>query len=282
MLSVIVVVVVAVLTSNASQQVVHVLTPWPAVPRVLQSRIARHSTGPEVHTEVRGEEGTESFRRFFLDDKGSEISPWHDLPLESSTDHWMVTEIPKMTKPKMEIATKEAANPIAQDMKKGKLREYHGPIFWNYGYMPQTWEDPTVKHPTLNVLGDNDPLDVVEIGSRTHSQGELVQIKALGALAMIDDGELDWKVVAIALDDPMAPKLNDIKDVQEQMPGVISGIREWFRWYKTPDGKPLNEFGFEEEPLNRESTLEIIEETHNAWQRLRKGEVQTKLWTGTS
>jgi len=44
-----------------------------------------------------------------------------------------VVEIPKMTKAKMEIATKEEFNPIAQDIKKGKLRDYHGPIFWNYG-----------------------------------------------------------------------------------------------------------------------------------------------------
>ena len=36
-----------------------------------------------------------------------------------------------------------------QDTKKGKLRFYHGPIFWNYGYIPQTWEDPTVKHPEV-------------------------------------------------------------------------------------------------------------------------------------
>ena len=45
----------------------------------------------------------------------------------------MVVEIPKMTCAKMEVATKEENNPIAQDMKKGKLRDYHGPIFWNYG-----------------------------------------------------------------------------------------------------------------------------------------------------
>ena len=54
----------------------------------------------------------------------------------------MVVEIPKMTKAKMEVATKEANNPIAQDIKKGNLRDYHGPIFWNYGCLPQTWEDP--------------------------------------------------------------------------------------------------------------------------------------------
>jgi inorganic pyrophosphatase len=36
----------------------------------------------------------------------------------------------------------------AQDTKKGKLRDYHGPIFWNYGCLPQTWEDPSVRRCT--------------------------------------------------------------------------------------------------------------------------------------
>lgn len=42
----------------------------------------------------------------------------------------------------MQIATKEALNPIKQDWKKGKLRyvhncfPYHGYI-WNYGALPQ-------------------------------------------------------------------------------------------------------------------------------------------------
>jgi inorganic pyrophosphatase len=52
----------------------------------------------------------------------------------------MLTEIPRMSKAKMEVATKQEFNPIAQDVKKGKLRDYHGPIFWNYGCFPQTWE----------------------------------------------------------------------------------------------------------------------------------------------
>ena len=65
----------------------------------------------------------------------------------------------------MEVSTKEASNPIAQDTKKGKLRDYHGPIFWNYGCLPQTWEDPNVENAECKVNGDNDPVDVVEIGS---------------------------------------------------------------------------------------------------------------------
>ena len=64
---------------------------------------------------------------------------------------------------------------------------------------------------------------------------------------MIDDGELDWKLICISADDPLADKLQDIQDVDTYFPGTVSGIREWFRWYKTPDGKPLNEFAFNEE-----------------------------------
>jgi inorganic pyrophosphatase len=65
--------------------------------------------------------------------------------------------------------------------------------------LPQTWEDPNIKHPDLGVMGDGDPVDVVEIGSSKHAQGAVKQIRALGALAMIDDGELDWKVSTIVL-----------------------------------------------------------------------------------
>jgi inorganic pyrophosphatase len=38
-------------------------------------------------------------------------------------------------------------------------------------------------------------------------------------------------VIAISVNDPMAKELNDIGDVEAKMPGVVSGIREWFRWY---------------------------------------------------
>lgn len=49
----------------------------------------------------------------------------------------------------------------------------------------------------------------------------------LGVLAMIDDGELDWKVIALNSEDPLAPKLNDITDVEKHCPGVISGTEDW-------------------------------------------------------
>ena len=66
----------------------------------------------------------------------------------------------------MECSTKLPHNPITQDVNKdGKPRFYHGPIFWNYGYVPQTWENPDYLDEELGYKGDADPLDVVEIGS---------------------------------------------------------------------------------------------------------------------
>lgn len=183
-----------------------------------------------------------------------------------------------MSKAKMEVATKEEHNPIAQDIKKGKLRDYHGPIFWNYGCLPQTWEDPNVKHPELGCFGDDDPIDVVEIGSSALKMGSVKSVKPLGVLAMIDDGELDWKILAIATDDPLAKEYNDITDVPD---AIKDGVREWFRWYKTPDDKPINSFGFDEQYLSKKEALEVIDETYEAWKKLRSGDTDAgKLWTG--
>lgn len=46
----------------------------------------------------------------------------------------------------------------------------------------------------MGVGGDNDPLDVCEIGLRQVPTGSVRQVKVLGVLCLIDDGEADWKV----------------------------------------------------------------------------------------
>jgi len=45
----------------------------------------------------------------------------------------------------------------------------------------------------------------------------------LGVLAMIDDGELDWKVITVRTEDPLASVLNDVPDIENHLPGTISG-----------------------------------------------------------
>ena len=181
----------------------------------------------------------------------------------------------------LQIATKVEGNPIMQDEKKGKPRLYHGPIFWNYGFLPQTWEDPNVKGDADvgGAFGDDDPMDVVEIGAATQEMGAVVQIKALGVLSMIDDGELDWKLIAIAANDEHAASINDVDDIEKFYPGTVSGIREWFRWYKTPDGKPVNGYGHGERALPAADAKKAIAETHAHYKAAAAGTADKgKLW----
>ncbi|RHY28867.1 hypothetical protein DYB32_005640 [Aphanomyces invadans] len=179
------------------------------------------------------------------------MSPWHDIPLRPHGENRsnvfnFVNEISKGTRAKMEIAGEEAHNPIKQDVKKGNLRFYHFDSLVNYGCIPQTWEDPAHIDPaTQHCLGDNDPIDVCEIGSRVASVGDVYPVKVLGVLGMIDDGETDWKVIAIATDDPLAAQLHDLDDLQKHAPATVAAIRDWFRDYKIPDGKPPSAFAFD-------------------------------------
>lgn len=97
-------------------------------------------------------------------------------------------------------------------------------------------------------------------------------MKVLGILCMIDEGETDWKVIAIDAEDRWAPYLNDIDDVEKEMPGMLDAIREWYRTYKIPDGKPPNTFALGEQFMDKAYAVKIIEETHHAWELLITGQ----------
>jgi inorganic pyrophosphatase len=135
----------------------------------------------------------------------------------------------------------------------------------------QTWEDPNVVHPETKAKGDNDPLDVCEIGELVGYTGQIKQVKVLGVMALLDEEETDWKIIVIDVNDPLAPKLNDIEDVERHLPGLLRATNEWFRIYKIPDGKPENQFAFSGECKNKKYALEVIRECSDAWERLITG-----------
>jgi len=92
----------------------------------------------------------------------------------------------------------------------------------------------------------------------------------------LDEGETDWKVIVVDIQDPLAGRLNDIEDVERHLPGLIRATNEWFRIYKIPDGKPENAFAFSGEAKNKKYATEIIHECHEAWRRLISGESPAK------
>merc|ERR1711934_315259 len=99
---------------------------------------------------------------------------------------------------------------------------------FNYGALPQTWEDPHHKPEDTGFIGDNDPIDCVELGTKQAYVGEVMAVKVLGVLAMIDDDETDWKLLVINRDDPLAAKLNDHNATEHELPGAIKGLVNWF------------------------------------------------------
>ena len=56
----------------------------------------------------------------------------------------------------------------------------------------------------LQSLADSEFLFSLKVLSR----GEVVHVKILGVLALIDQGETDWKLIAINVNDPEASKFH--------------------------------------------------------------------------
>jgi len=239
--------------------------------------------------EQRGQPNSLEYRVFYKNADGDYISPFHDIPLSSAEGTFnMVVEVPRWTNAKMEIDTGNPLNPIKQDIKKGALRYVanvypHRGYPWNYGAIPQTWEDPNHVDENTNEGGDNDPIDVCEIGSKVQPRGAIIQVKTLGVLAMIDDGETDWKVICIDVTDPDADKLNNLEDVEKLKPGYLDATRVWFRDYKVPDGKPINRFGFNDQYQDKAFADKVINQTHGFWKAAMDGNTDKKLsWQNTT
>ncbi|KAK3300434.1 inorganic pyrophosphatase [Chaetomium fimeti] len=217
--------------------------------------------------------------RVYIEKDGVPVSPFHDIPLFANQEQTilnMIVEIPRWTNAKLEISKDELLNPIKQDTKKGKLRFVrncfpHKGYLWNYGAFPQTWEDPNSIHPETKAKGDNDPLDVCEIGELVGYTGQVKQVKVLGVMALLDEEETDWKVIVIDVNDPLASKLNDVEDVERHLPGLLRATNEWFRIYKIPDGKPENQFAFTGECKNKTYAMDVVRECSEAWEKLITG-----------
>ncbi|ODV61024.1 inorganic pyrophosphatase [Ascoidea rubescens DSM 1968] len=232
-----------------------------------------------------GSKFTEDYKVYCYDKSADRVlSYFHDVPINFNTAQKtvnMILEIPFLTNAKFEINKKLKFNPITQDIKNDKVRfihnlfPFHGYVS-NYGSIPQTWEDPIhfeEIEKDLRLQGDNDPLDIVDIsvGNTLNSEkdvGDIYKVKVLGALALIDDGEIDWKIISINCNDPLSKHLSDINDINKIMPNYLNHLKNWFKNYKKPMNKPENKFAFNGEYLNSDKAIEIISKCYSNWQQL--------------
>ncbi|KAI8094848.1 inorganic pyrophosphatase [Gilbertella persicaria] len=220
----------------------------------------------------------------YYEKEGHLISPFHDIPLFANQEKDifnMIVEIPRWTNAKNEINKETPLNPIRQDIEDNKPRfvpsvfPLHGYI-WNYGAFPQTWENPAFISPHTNKGGDNDPIDVIELGRRVATTGEIKQVKILGILGLLDQEETDWKVVVIDIRDPLADQLEDIDDVDKFMPGYLQQTNHYFKTYKLPSGGKENDIAFDGKAQNKSFATDIVFGTHEEWKLLVNGTTPRK------
>ncbi|RAH41196.1 inorganic pyrophosphatase, partial [Aspergillus brunneoviolaceus CBS 621.78] len=169
---------------------------------------------------------------------GQRISPWHDLPSWADREAKilnMVVEIPRRTNAKMETTKEVAHNPIRQDIGEGKPRKVADvPPFQgypcNYDAIPETWKDPTTIDPYTGVAGDDDLLDVCEIGTG-------------GGSMRLDQKE----------------RLTDIQDVEAQFPGFLESLKTWYCVYNVPDGRSPNRLAMDGKLMDQQFALRLLD-----------------------
>ena len=161
---------------------------------------------------------------------------WHDINKERiNADNFIaVIEISKESKMKYEL-----------DKETGMLRldrvlytSTHYPA--SYGFIPLTY------------AGDNDPLDVLVLCQSPINPMTLVECYPIGVVKMIDQDEVDEKIIAIVKNDP---SLNCYKDISELPKHIFDEISHFFNVYKTLEGKTT----YVKEILNSEKAKEIIQ-----------------------
>ncbi|RJE26460.1 Inorganic pyrophosphatase [Aspergillus sclerotialis] len=243
---------------------------------------------PQEYTpRVTGAPLTRDFRIYLsLGDKM--ISPWHDIPLfadERESVLNMVVEIPRWENVKLEIAKDEFLTPLRQDIIDDKLRIIpnifpHKGYPWNYGSLPQTYSDPSHVHPLTSLPGDSAPLNVCELAGEVDKPGQIKQVKALGAFAVLENGKTDWKIVVVDIQNPISEKINGMSDIEKHMPGYVETMLEWFRVYKIPDHGETgrNEIGMGGRIEGREFTHDLLKASHKSWKKvLTEPTMETKV-----
>lgn len=160
-------------------------------------------------------------------------NPWHAVNIGDKQPHSVqaIIEIPQRSKAKYEL-----------DKDSGLLRldrvlysSVHYPA--NYGFIPQTLGE------------DNDPLDILVLSQIAIQPLCIVQAKVIGVMRMIDNGEADDKIIAVAEDDMSVAHYTHVDELP--LHHRIE-LKHFFEEYKLLENKTVQVEDFQDVDLAKE------------------------------
>lgn len=174
-------------------------------------------------------------------------NPWHSVKIGADVPEIVnsIIEIPKGSRAKYEL-----------DKESGLLkldRVLYSSVYYpaNYGFIPQTFCD------------DNDPLDILILSQIDFVPLCIVSAKVIGVMQMVDNGEADDKIIAVAANDM---SVNHINDISELPPHFIAEMRHFFEEYKKLEKKTV----IVEEFQNKLVAKKIIEDSITLYKKTFK------------
>lgn len=161
--------------------------------------------------------------------------PWHEVSPGKNPPEFVngIIEIPKGSRAKYEI-----------DKESGLIkldRVIYASMYYplNYGFIPQTLGE------------DHDPLDIVVLTQVAVVPRCLIPSKVIGVMRMVDRGEADDKIIAVAEQDASVSHIHEIEELPEYFKVEL---KHFFENYKTLENKKVVVDEFQ----SREKALEII------------------------
>ncbi|MFY0255018.1 inorganic diphosphatase [Chitinophaga sp. 30R24] len=174
-------------------------------------------------------------------------NPWHSVSPGSQVPHVVnaIIEIPKGCRAKYEL-----------DKESGLLkldRVLYSSVYYpaNYGFIPQSYCD------------DHDPLDILVLSQVECVPMCIIEAKVIGVMQMVDGGEADDKIIAVASNDM---SVNHINDISELPPHFIDEMRHFFEEYKKLEKKTV----IVEEFQNKVKAEAIIAKSFDDYRKIFK------------
>jgi inorganic pyrophosphatase len=168
------------------------------------------------------------------------LHPWHGASYGENSPEQVnaLIEIPQGSRTKYEID--KATGLLKLD--RVIYSSFHYPV--NYGFIPQTLGE------------DGDPLDILVLCSQTIQPLCLVEATIIGNMQMIDSGEKDDKIIAVATKDP---SVNHISSIEEMPKHFINELRNYFEQYKVLENKQVQIEEFQDKEVAYRIIREAIE-----------------------